>query len=459
MIDVESEVNSTKTALTGNASFTGGFEYVAKAATIKITGYANVPGTLYVDFSNNGSTTLHSVQLTDGTSGNFKTVYISPQADFAKVRVVNGAVAQTTFYLRTIYCGRIRHTLDRLTDSINGYVETIIAKAILYGKTSLGDYVALLVNTSGHLSTRVENTVQVSGTVTVDDSTPIDVAVTNTPSVTVSSGTITTITNPVKHLLIEFLVNRDGAIDGKTAYIIKMMGRRSLGWTSTTLLEDVCNYLNTSQARKNDVVLGTTYYLVSTSANDDGDPVGTGARTVAIVYLDGSGNLQTTTVTMNGTTPVSLGNQISYFEWMEVESVGSNTTAVGDISITSNNGAASYANTVSRITAGGNRSLDGNFKVPTGYAGYILDWSAASIGSATQDVRLRSTTNSLNRAVGTVYHFEDTMFIPGNTQGDHRDMHYLKLPAGAEIKISSISGNVAANNRVDAPCHILLVAI
>jgi hypothetical protein len=66
----------------------------------------------------------------------------------------------------------------------------------------------------------------------------------------------------------ELAVNMTGLLNGKAARILKILGRRSLGWTTTTLLEDVANYLDTSQPRVNDPDPATTYYLRSSSAND-----------------------------------------------------------------------------------------------------------------------------------------------------------------------------------------------
>ena len=49
---------------------------------------------------------------------------------------------------------------------------------------------------------------------------------------------------------------------------------------------------------------GEQMTIVSEDADDDGDPVGTGARTVRIHYCDDAGDAQLEDVTLNGTTPV-----------------------------------------------------------------------------------------------------------------------------------------------------------
>ncbi len=71
--------------------------------------------------------------------------------------------------------------------------------------------------------------------------------------------------------------------------------------------------------------------VASTSTNDDGDPVGTGARTVSVQGLDASGNAQSETVTMNGQTEVATSNTFSAIFQLVVLTVGSTNSNVGTI--------------------------------------------------------------------------------------------------------------------------------
>jgi hypothetical protein len=261
----------------------------------------------------------------------------------------------------------------------------------------------------------------------------------------------------VHSLQQEFVANLHGSIHGKTAYIWHVMGSRSRGWSSTSVLGDAAEYLDTSQPRINDVSSGTTYYICSSNANDTAG--GTGARTVRIFYLNGSGVPTATTATMNGTTPVSLGSGFTYFLWAEVATVGSNTTAVGDIIIGTNAGAVStVAQTVEMIAAGGNRSLSGRVKIPTGYTGYIIDWHCSSI-SSTMDTRLRGDffqDNGRTRSAG-VFHFMDRVFLSSGASSV-RDLHYAIIPADAEVKISAFPGGTPAGNKLDCDFDILLIS-
>lgn len=252
---------------------------------------------------------------------------------------------------------------------------------------------------------------------------------------------------------VELQVERTGLFLGQAARVVYILGRRSLGWNSTSVLGDVAQYLNTTQDRINAVSTGTTYYLNSTSANDTA--AGTGARTVRIVYLDSSGNQQVRTDTLNGTTPVSIGSGYSYFQWAEVASVGSGGVSAGNITISSTNGAATTATTVEYIAAGGNRSLSARYKVPTGYTAYITSWDVKAI-NGDMDARLRAQVFADDRALSTVHHFQDNLYQAANTRGEQR-LDYLPVPAGAEIKISAIPSASAAGNRCDASFRLILV--
>ena len=50
--------------------------------------------------------------------------------------------------------------------------------------------------------------------------------------------------------------------------MINVIGRRSRGWGSTTVLNDVVEYLDTTQNLMNMVDAGGIYYVRSTSSND-----------------------------------------------------------------------------------------------------------------------------------------------------------------------------------------------
>lgn len=253
----------------------------------------------------------------------------------------------------------------------------------------------------------------------------------------------------------EFEVALTGKIINKLAQRITVMGTRSSGWSSTTIFGDICEYLDTSQPNINTPTTGQTLYARSSSASDTA--TGTGIRTMKIVYLDTAGNQQSTTVTLNGTSPVSIGTGYSFIQWMESASVGTSGTAVGNITLSSNSTGAPAVNEIFEyISIGSGKSLSARYKVPTGYSTYAIQFDAAAIGN-TMDVRLRADVDSDTRALTTgVFHFQDKVFLSAGTN-KNSDLKYMKFPAGSVIKVSAIPGAAPAGNKLD--CSISLLTI
>jgi hypothetical protein len=255
----------------------------------------------------------------------------------------------------------------------------------------------------------------------------------------------------------EMDVNFHGNLDGKTAFYYSIMGGRSKGWNTNTTYQDACDYLDNTQDLMNTPTSGQTLYLVSTNANDTA--AGTGARTVRTVYLDGSGNQQVRTDTLNGVTAVNIGTGYTAIQWMEVASLGTSPVAIGAINCTSTNGAATVATTFEQIAPNTNRSVSARYAVPAGYSAYVLSFSAASDGPATQDVRLRSNCFADNRALsGNVFHFDSRIFLKGAGDNQIKQLYYMRFPALSTIKVSSLPTVSGVGNKLDAGFKLFTVA-
>ncbi len=300
----------------------------------------------------------------------------------------------------------------------------------------------------------------VGGAVPVTASTlPLPTGAATAALQTAANATLLSIEDAVHSASPEWATAFDAAIEGRAAKQVVIIGRRSQGWSSTSVLGDVADYLDTSQPRVNTPTFGTTYYLYSSSAADDGNPASTGALTVRVVSLDNAGAQQVNTYTMDGTTKVSIGATHAFFQWMEVASVGSGTAAAGNISITSDGtvAAPTAANTFEYIIANTTRSTSGRYKVPAGCTCYLVSWHAHARGG-TMDVRLRADVFSDDRAPSPgVFHFQAIAELLSG--GDHSEpMHYLVFPAGTTIKVSAFPGGTPAGNKCDASFDGLLVS-
>ena len=115
-----------------------------------------------------------------------------------------------------------------------------------------------------------------------------------------------------------------------------------------------------------------TIMTISSSSTDD-DSTGTGARTVFIEGVNGTGGLVTEIITMDGQTAVNTVNTYDAIERMVVLTAGSGGKNAGIIyagtgTVTAGVPAVPY----SAMGVGENTSLVGHWTCPTGYTGYVV---------------------------------------------------------------------------------------
>lgn len=116
-----------------------------------------------------------------------------------------------------------------------------------------------------------------------------------------------------------------------------------------------------------------TVMKISSSSTDD-DATGTGARTVLIEGVNGTGGFVSETVILDGQTEVNTANSYDAIERMTVLTVGSGGKNAGIIyagtgTVTAGVPAVPY----SAMGIGENVSLVGHWTCPTGYTGYIVE--------------------------------------------------------------------------------------
>lgn len=188
---------------------------------------------------------------------------------------------------------------------------------------------------------------------------------------------------------------------------------------------------------------GIQMQVQSSDANDDGNPVGTGARTVHIHYLDDSYNVQFETVTLNGITAVTtVATNILRVNDFHVTTVGSNGQPVGNITLTNVGATIVY----SRIDAGYNRARNGIFTIPAGKTGFISHWAAysgSSGGNHYTRVTLRATTHE-NTLWPGVFIACDTIGCEDGGDNVNIDIP-IHLPATTDVKASAIADAAVAN--------------
>lgn len=166
-----SAANSSTTPLTGGASFTGTGVEVLNYAAVEVFAYANVAGTLYLEFSTDNADWDLSIPYSLTVSNPHLDVPSGPHARYFRVRYVNGGSAQATFRLQTLLLASTPapHTIPLSSVPAAGD-DAVLVQAEIVGATTAGGgaYVPVKVAPSG--------AVQVGGGVAVYDSTNTNAA-------------------------------------------------------------------------------------------------------------------------------------------------------------------------------------------------------------------------------------------------------------------------------------------
>ena len=164
---------------------------------------------------------------------------------------------------------------------------------------------------------------------------------------------------------------------------------------------------------------------------------------------------------LNGLTPVALGIDISFVQWMETHhSTTPFRVSAGDISITSVSGAATEANTIERVLAGGNRSQSLRYKVPANCHAHLVDYHVAPVkttgGDTQYHVQVRATLFNDNNELSNTYHFLRGVYL-GNGSVFSDDFHFKEIPSLAIVKMSVIPTAVGDGNVVLGSVDIAVI--
>lgn len=140
-----------------------------------------------------------------------------------------------------------------------------------------------------------------------------------------------------------------------------------------------------------------SWEIVSSSVNDTS--AGTGARTVAVSYLDSDYEIQTAVVSLNGLTAVPVAANCFRHQSTATLTAGSGLSNAGQLTVRVSGGGASRG----LVAAGACNSQQASFTVPAGHMAYFadLDLTLGKPGStgivATVSAFIRDAPNSLVR--------------------------------------------------------------
>lgn len=182
---------------------------------------------------------------------------------------------------------------------------------------------------------------------------------------------------------------------------------------------------------------GEQWEILSTSANDT--LAGTGARTVELAYQDDFYKRKTTTVSLNGTTPVSFTPTDSFrFEDLKVTVAdpANGNKNDGDLTVRVAGGGAVRGG----MLAGENIALDGHYTVPAGITAHIV--SIFQEINKNEDVVLSylatNGTNGIFLAGIKSSIYQDSAHFPFSLAA-------LKLEEKSDFKIMAVSSNLIAS--------------
>ncbi len=245
-----------------------------------------------------------------------------------------------------------------------------------------------------------------------------------------TSRTVLAATDDTNYAVAHTVVDSYGnsIVDGTR--ISRMGERESMGVTATG--EDIWRGNDLSPAPASHISIPTpssSGEQMSVVSEDAADTIaGTGVQVVTIEYLDGSGNQQTTTVNMNGTTPVDLTpSDVRFVNDMYASQVGSNGVAEDHIKI---HNTATVNLVYDMIAKGGNKSLVPHFMVPLGYALVMENWHSEEAQGKRVNARIRADCTPGGVRQAGVFLFKGTTYLNKSAPGD--------LPLGDVIPALSI---------------------
>lgn len=240
------------------------------------------------------------------------------------------------------------------------------------------------------------------------------------------------------------LINSDGITNNSANTLFVPFERLAGSFNNNTEYHDCCEFLTNAAGQQNFTPVTTSNLLeiISTSVNDTA--LGSGSRTIGILYLNAIGEWSQTIVTLNGTTPVPVNIQASSIIAMYVLTGGTSLTSLGNITLrNTSNTSVIYE----QIVAGGNRSQSGRITIPNGYYAKLTSL-IVSCQNQNVEFKLRTTRNPFDGSnTGDRYLFCYNFKL---TAGSNLTLNVPNIifEAGHKIKVSAITDATANNPRI-----------
>lgn len=164
--------------------------------------------------------------------------------------------------------------------------------------------------------------------------------------------------------------------------------------------------------------------VASTDADDDGAPIGNGARTVMITGLDSNYDFITETVTMNGVANVLT--DASFLRVLQMNVVTAGATGYNEGTITASNNADTVV--LDQMGPQENQSHYAGYTVPNGYTAYIVQ------AMATEGSNKGSQFGLWARLFGGVWTMQRTVVLIQSSIVQSMQLP-IRIPAKTDIEV------------------------
>jgi hypothetical protein len=170
--NIVSNVNSTTAALNTLATFTGTSEDVSRFNSVVVAAKTDQDGTLYIEFSPDGTNWDSSLSFPTAASVN-EVHRITVTRRYCRIRFYNSSVSNQTFLrLQTTFGSQLA-----LTSALNSTVQTdadsSVTRSVLMGQTDGGSFSFVPVTNEGHLEVALHEPLLPFGSVHVENLTPV----------------------------------------------------------------------------------------------------------------------------------------------------------------------------------------------------------------------------------------------------------------------------------------------
>lgn len=187
-LDKVSSLNTYSGTVAINGSWTGSFEDALNYSSINILARPGATGSLYIDYSANGSTALRTSMIAtwSGVSAYYS---LAPRAQYYRLRYMNDGVLNP-IDIHTILSEENRGaTYNPMITPLTDNFTALITKSVLAGKAPTGSYINVDVTNGGVLKVSIEDWNGVVGSVYPINSNPAGAIQYNPKTVLVYSGT------------------------------------------------------------------------------------------------------------------------------------------------------------------------------------------------------------------------------------------------------------------------------